>query len=373
MRLCISLLLLLSSAFLPQQDARTSPPDAATEAYHLADTPAGSHALALQSNGKPVVALFTDDALQLIVCHSITCGERHVQQLDSGAMNNRAVDMTLTRDNHPVIVYQDEHPLTAINVIQCRSLQCAAADYRTVSTPGLLMQHVHLRLTQDDNPFVSYQIYQTGDVHLLHCDAAECQSHRLNLPDVHSFSGVDMALRDDDRPVFIYQPDDTPGVWLVQCDALDCPSPGIRTIIDRHTGKTSLALTDDNRPLVAYSGTTDGWLRLLVCDWAACQNPTDHLIREQGGVDYVALSVTPDNHPVLAYSQATPGGDEIAVSVCDSLACDTVHSTHPGASGVSGLLPDVQVTAGGQPIITHYNVTHSRVMLVVCRTRTCQP
>lgn len=275
-------------------------------------------AMALRSDGRPVVAVGNGGAQLLAICGDATCSNSApvvLRTLDSGSIGTFSM-LALRPDNTPLVSYF-EFASGQTRLYVCNDPSCASGTVRTITASPSYTPSA-MRIRPNGTPVITLRNYFSGGHALYDCNDASCSSGTIRAlgggASIRFLLGL--AVRSDNRAIVVNS-----GPVMHDCADAACTS---NTAQPFDTGEfvsaSSAAIRSDGRPLLAYA-TAFGSVKLFDCGNAACTFGTVRTVDQtsNGFSDQeISLALRTDDRPVLAYPA---GGSQLRVLSCLNATC----------------------------------------------------
>lgn len=256
-------------------------------------------AMALRSDGLPVIAVGSGSSQLLVICNDATCTGRTQRTLDSGSIGTFA-GIAVRADNSPMVSYFEFNSGQS-RLYACNDPTCASGAVRTLTstpshTPGAI------RIRPNGTAVVALRNYFGGPHGLYDCNDATCSSGTLRAlgggGSIRFLLGL--AVRTDNRPLMF-----NTGPTLHDCNDAACSSATDRPVdAGEPIGASAIAMRADGRPLVVY-GTQFGTIKVFDCANTQCSAGTARAVDQVPNASFidteVAVALRADGRPVIAY------------------------------------------------------------------------
>jgi hypothetical protein len=263
--------------------------------------------------------------------------------------------------------------------------EASGGSAETPDAEGDVGRFSALALDTSGNPVVAYHDLIGRDLKLLHCDDPRCsgdESANIAVPDAAGMVGtyISLVLDADGDPVISYYDSQAGKLELLHCDDPYCRGdesaniavPDPSEIAGMHT---SLALDAKGLPVISYYDSVNGQLKVLHCDDPGCRGDESGNIAApdvDGDVGlYTSLVLDAEGNPVISYYDATRS--RLKILRCDDPACRgneaaNIATPDPGAAGwYSSLALDAQ----GNPVVAYFDSAAGRIELLHCDDPKC--
>jgi hypothetical protein len=337
-------------------------------------------AIAVASDGQPVISYVTDDSAKMAKCGNAACSAGNVVTTTLGPFNDpnvalRSTAITLSpKTGFPVIA----HTLHVVSftynfVINCQTPSCSSSVQTSVAElNGTIISKSSMAMGSDGLPIFSY-VESVNDGHghssfvviALKCGNVSCNSGntesvvaipspQLPIPQTprlvspRSEHRPSIAIGPDGRPVISFVSymllpsgsdfdDQTPtALTVARCKTPSCSVIASVSLIDNSAAQVgeanSIAVPADGRPVISYYDSTGKRLKLAKCGNASCSSQnkvsvvatsvTRHHDFEHGGF-WSSIAVPADGRPIVSFTDQdglTPG---VALKVlrCGDAVC----------------------------------------------------
>jgi len=140
---------------------------------------------------------------------------------------------------------------------------------------------------------------------------------------------------------------------------------------------TSLALDAQARPVIAFHtdlGGVAGQLRVVHCGNPSCTVGNTTSVADVGG-EYASLALDAGGNPVVSYYEPVNG--DLKVLHCNDPNCSGGGESITSPDTGSGMFDVGQYTslalAGGNPVVSYYDVTNGNLKVLICDDPNCAP
>jgi len=355
----------------------------------------GRHtSLALDSQGYPVVSYYdaTNGDLKVLHCYDATCsgqGNHVITSPDTGGEDGggdvgQYTSLALDTSGNPVVSYKRLHEEAGsdLKVLHCGNADCTAGNSITSpDTGGDVGSYTSLALDGSGNPVVSYGDDGNGHLKVLHCGDGDCTAgNSIASPDTGGDVGQYTSLTlDGVFAIVSYFDFVDQDLKVLFCGNINCdagPFQGNNITSPDTTGDvgqdTSLALDTGGRPVVSYRDATNQDLKVLHCGYANCAAGNNITSPDTAGDVgfYSSLALDAGGRPVVSYYDNTNG--DLKVLHCGDAGCTTGNSiTSPDTAGSVGYLTSLALDAGGNPVVSYYDVFNGDLKVLHCGNTGC--
>ncbi len=301
--------------------------------------------LELDVGGDPVVSYYYPPAgdLRVVHCNDPACvgGDEVIATPDTAGDVGRYSSLELDAEGRPVVSYSDSTN-GDLKVLHCGDANCQTGNsIVTADSPGAVGQYSSLQLDEAGNPVVAYQDELALDVKLLHCNDPNCSGggESITTPDSEFDVGYYISLKLDSagRPVVSYRDQTHFDLRLLRCGDANCTSDNIAVSAD--TGGFvgsygSLALDEQDRPVMAHWDASQGRLKVLYCGDQTCtanstvSAPDDVLDSSAPVGQFASIAIDEDGKPAVAYARSTGVG--LGILRCGNADCGAADTDGDG-------------------------------------------
>lgn len=183
-----------------------------------------------------------------------------------------------------------------------------------------------------------------------------------------------LAINSSGNAVIGYFDDTNNNLKLAICNDLACSAPSVQTLAPSggQGTYTSLQLAAGNIPVIAYYTFPAEDMRLLRCADAACSSFTDNIVDSGQAGSHNSMVLNSSGNPVMSYYDAGGVNGDLRVAVCADAACSasTITSVDVSAND-AGLFTSLRLDSSGFPVIAYYDATADSVNLARCHDTMC--
>ncbi|TAK73098.1 MAG: hypothetical protein EPO11_09055 [Gammaproteobacteria bacterium] len=336
--------------------------------------------LTLDSKGWPVVSYYdvTKGVLKMLHCGNAACTSgNNIATPDIMSSNGVQSSIKLNALGNPVIAYFD-FTQSALKILRCGNAQCTAGN--SITTPdsgGDVGRYPSLAFDSNGNPVVSYLDLTNGKLKILHCGNATCSSgNTIVTPDMSQTVGYYSSLRLDaaGNPVVSYYDSANGDLKVLHCGNATCSTGNTITVPDTvgTVGQyTSLILDAMGNPVVSYYDASKGALKVLHCATPTCSLNTTVVSDGSNHVgQYSSLKLDANGNPVVSYWDEANG--DLKLLHCGNASCTSGNSIKsPDTTGNTGWDTSLALDTNGNPVVSYYDFTASKMTLMHCTDPTC--
>ena len=135
---------------------------------------------------------------------------------------------------------------------------------------------------------------------------------------------------------------------------------------------SSITVGSDGLPVIAHQRQTSDGLFVAKCNDMACDSATNYQVDSGTGMgQYCSIAIGSDGFPVIAYQNGS--ARNLKVAKCNNHDCSSTSTPTTITSGSDNVGNYTSITVGvdGFPIISHYNLTISKLLVTHCTNSTC--
>ncbi len=272
----------------------------------------------------------SNGALKVLHCGNAACGSGNISTtMDSGAGDvGDGTSVTIGADRLGLISYYDDTTNGALKVLHCGNAACSSGNLSTtVDSTGNVGYPSSVTIGADGRGLISYYDATNGDLKVLHCGNAACNSGNLSTTvdsagDVGQYTSITIGA--DGRGLISYHDGTLGALKVLHCGNAACSSGNFSTTVDSAGSVgwyTSITLGADGRGLISYLDGTLGALKVLHCGNAACSSGNfSTTVDSAGSVGwYTSITIGADGRGLISYYDATHG--DLKVLHCSYLTC----------------------------------------------------
>jgi hypothetical protein len=279
-------------------------------------------------------------------------------------------------------------------VLHCGNTDCTSGNtIKSPDTGGDVGQYSSLVLDSNGYPAISYYDATNGNLKVMRCNDANCDSsvngaEYVNSPDqtgdVGRYTSLALDSSFDQKPVVSYYDASNKDLKVLHCGDFTCTSGNTKYSPDQ-TGDvgqyTSLALAvwyEDEIPVVSYYDVTNGDLKVLRCGDANCSSgntiTSPDTTGNVGAYTSLAWGGGEGYYPVISYYDVTNG--DLKVLYCGDNHCGSENSINsPDTTGNVGAYTSL-AWGGGEgyyPVISYYDLDNGDLKVMHCNDAACDP
>lgn len=309
----------------------------------------------------------TTDSAMVSRCVDLTCSGAPAVAATGISSASSLLDMELDSAGDPVLF---TGYTGTVSVTTCLSF-CVGGN--TTSFPAIARSG-GLTLTRDDLPIIVYENDVSANIEITSCLDRLCTASTTStLAPTGNLASVDVILGRDGYPIVAYSNLIDQELVVLSCRTVDCvgsPAP-VKTVLDtigNTSSGVSITLDADGHPVMAYRDLTNNATKT-----ARCNNPTC------SGADPATITVLPsaDDSTATDIAISSATGFPIVVSwvptdanparfqaeICLDVDCATsdIHILHGGAPSTER--PRVTIGATGVPIVSWIDPVSAFVMV----------
>lgn len=366
----------------PTEEIQVTPSLTPTATYIPSNTNVGSfNALALTSNGIPVIAYFsnTHTDLMLAVCNDANCTAPAISVLDQAFVQGTSPSIALTSTNKPIIAYYDDINGN-LKVIVCNNATCTNRVHHIVDVVGDVGVYPTIQMTSADLPVISYFDITNSRIKIAYCADVACPEFNKVTVDAagNAFEfGLSMALNSADTPVISYIDQNDGGLKVGICNDVSCATPTMRTIAtSSDLGMllpAAIQVSSDNKPSFPYFDFNTSTLQLVRCSDSTCSARTQTALTGDQGYIF-DMRLTTANLPVIAFYHLTSQTEgNLKVSICSNAMCTTKSVVTIDATGADENVfeTSLELTSDNRPVMSYRDNVNGDLKLAICQNTSC--
>lgn len=330
--------------------------------------------VAMDANGFPVVAYFSQAADRLFImhCNDPACagGDESITSPvpQSGAHGDNP-SLRLDSNGFPVVVYEDTD--YTIRLLRCNDPNCEGGDETITTLSTIEMADPSLVLTSSDIPVIVWIDDRDNGIHLRTCDDPFCtpSGDVTRIIDSEGRGDPRIEMAPNGLPVVVFL-NESGDVEVVECLDDTCAASGSETVdfAERANGP-EIAFDLDGLPVL--SARTSTGLYLIRCDDSRCADEDTSLPYLLSGSDnYVSprLVLDASGNGVITFGISSPeNGNRRGLVRCDDRDCRFETPVElPAGSAFIGA--DVTLDHFGNPV-----VVSAPLAVIRCNDPSCVP
>lgn len=234
----------------------------------------GYSSLTLDSIGRPVVSSGgAFGGLYLTYCGTTDCSAAN-SNTNANSTGIQWTSIALDSLGKPVVSYANGS-LGELGLLHCGNANCNSGNSIVDPDTGNVGQYTSLKLDIFGYPVVSYYDFANQDLKLMHCNDADC----ISSPNIVTIDAVgdvgkwtSLALDSSGNPVISYYDATNGDLKLVRCGDANC-NTYLKVFVDQagDVGQySSLELGASGNPVISYYDATNHDLKLAHCIEAQC-------------------------------------------------------------------------------------------------------
>jgi hypothetical protein len=297
--------------------------------------------LALDSSGYPVVSYSdkTNADLKVVHCNDVNCSgadESITSPVTTEALTSYFTSLVLDASGYPVVAYtyNDAPPVgrKSFSVLHCNDVNCAGGDESNVEVVlgGFIDSESSIQLDSSGYPVIAYYDDVSDDLHILHCNDANCAGADESDVAVDTAGTVgqlaSLKLDSSGYPVVSYYDTTNADLKILHCNDANC-SGGDESIVSVDTtgsvgSDSSLALDSSGYPVVSYYDVTNQDLKVLHCNDANCAGGDESIVTVDSTGDVAedtSIVLDSSGYPVISYFDDT--NNDLKLAHCDNANC----------------------------------------------------
>jgi hypothetical protein len=327
----------------------------------------------------------TNYDLKVLHCGNTACnGGNIVTTVDNGEFGSTSgpqTSITIGADGLGLVSYYD-NTVDDLKVLHCGNTTCNGGNITTtVDSSGDVGGFNALTTGADGLGLISYYAQNTGDLKVLHCGNAACNSGNTittvdgNASVVGYFTSITIGA--DGLGLISYHDATNRDLKVLHCGNTACNSGNTVTTVDNvgWVGEyTSITIGTDGLGLISYRDATTGDLKVLHCGNAACTSGnTLSAVDSDGNVGFwTSITIGADGLGLISYNSNT--GFDLKVLHCGNIVCDSGHTASViDSTGDIGYDTAITLGADGLGLVSYYDQSNGDLKVFRCSNLTCTP
>lgn len=253
-----------------------------TTIIDLAGSSLFNTAIAVPSDGLPVIGFNANNALRVAKCSNAACTSSLMVIADSDFGAGEDVSIAIGADDLPVFSYR---LAGALRVLKCGLADCSGTNTLTNADDPANDVGYDSAIAVSNNgfPLVAYRDITAGGLKYIRCGNAACSSGNnivtIPTPAGNAVYTIDLVVGPDGMPVISYYQDGDQALRIIRCATLRCEFGLTTSTIEGAKsqlifgGSHALALGQDGLPVVAYGAFSAGTnsVKFAKCGSRSCQ------------------------------------------------------------------------------------------------------
>lgn len=350
-----------------------------TQIHTLDSSFAGQHsAVAIGSDGFPIVAYYDDSAGNLNIAHCMdaTCNASPlISTADSAGNVGTYASIAIGLDGLPIIAYYDSTN-QGLKTYKCIDVACSSGTTVLIDSGNVGRSTDIAVFPTNGHVVISYYDAGAGNLKVARCLAQNCAGtvSITTINDTANDVGEYNSLVIDGNPMIAYYDTTTQNLKIVRCTTDNCLAHEPPVILDNggNVGRyPSLAVDGSGMPIVAYRDASNQTLKMVRCQTTSCSAATSVRVVDDGtnaGL-YASLAVGPSGVPFVAYQDSA--SNDLRSTLCTSVDCASNQRSTLDTIGNIGTFISVAIGESGLPVIAYRDATNASLKLVACGTRAC--
>ncbi|MCP9461367.1 MAG: hypothetical protein NNA24_04925, partial [Nitrospira sp.] len=277
---------------------------------------------------------------------------------------------------------------TVLAVSACLLLSLGAqADDRAMERPGFALitrdgsgsvgRYSSVAIGADGLGLISYYDETNGDLKVAHCSNPACTSATISTLDDKGNVGLytSLAIGADDLGLITYYDQTNGDLKVAHCADVACTAATL-TALDRHgdVGQyTSVTIGTDGLPLITYYDVTKGDLKAAHCSDVVCRTATittlTFLQAEEDVGRFTSVTIA-GGQPLISYYDVTD--QYLKSALCPDIACtEPTLTTTPDKTGNVGRYSSIVMGMDARPLIGYYDETNGDLKVIHCTEVLC--
>ena len=333
-------------------------------------------AVALGSDGLPLVAYRSDGALKTAHCDNLTCTVSTVATHTAGG-NPATISVAVGRDGFVLIAWYDGSS-ASLRVAHCEDVVCSTATVATLedNAGGEIGYSPTVMLGTDGLGLISYGDVDNGTLKVAHCSNVACSAATFATV-TSAGTNVDesaAAMGVDGRALIVFSEGGTADLRAVHCSDVACTSATTATIDSGGSVGTfpSVTLAADGFGLISYHDLTNGDLKVARCLNLVCNAASAATVDSAGLVGRdTSIALGGDGLAVVSYRDLT--NQDLKVAHCMNITCSFATTATAASFGDVGISTSVTIGSDGLPLIASIDNTAVEMTVLHCSNPQCVP
>lgn len=265
----------------------------------------------------------------------------------------------------------------SLEIAICNDLACSSPVIQELdSAVGGQGTFTSIALGASGNPLVSYYaLLGTEALRLFRCFDPLCNTgvnHLVDDPGVGSYTSL--AMNSSDNAVISYYDGSNGNLKLVRCTDTSCFLNTITTVVSSPNDEgmnTSLKLAAGDLPVIAYYDADDDSVNVAFCSSVDCSGPVTVTTIDSSshvGFDGISMQLDSSGNPVMSYYDVT--NTRLKLAHCTNATCTSVIINVVDDAGNVGQYSSMKLD-GGLPVISYYDATNGDLKLARCQDANC--
>jgi len=298
----------------------------------------------------------TNDDLKILHCGNAACSSGNTATtVDSAFFVGTDTSITIGADGLGLISYYDSTN-GDLKVLHCGNVACNSGNTATtVDSAGFVGDYTAITIGADGLGLISYSDAGNVNLKVLHCGNAACNSGNISTTvdsagDVGRYTSITIGA--DGLGLISYLDLANGDLKVLHCGNAACNSGNLSTTVDSagFVGQfTSITIGADGLGLIGYSDAGNGDLKVLHCGNAACNSGNLSTTVDSASFvgQFTSITVGADGLGLISYYDAFPNQD-LKVLHCGNAACSSGNiSTTVDSAGDVGSNTSVTIGADG--------------------------
>lgn len=301
-------------------------------------------------------------------------GVSTVVTLDSGdAVGTSQTSMAIGADGRPVISYSDSTNGN-LKVVRCTTAACQSSSRVTVdNSSNDVGSFSAIAIGADGLPIMSYYDTTAGNLKVAKCTIASCSTATISTvdasaSDVGKWSAI--AIGADGRAVISYYNATSGSLKVAKCGSAACDGLLVITTLDNPSNSvgefTDIAIGNDGLPVISYYDATAGSLKVAKCANTTCSAAASITTVNPDGGQFSSIAIAPDGLPIISSTSSING--RLTVAKCANAAC-TGSATITNFLG--GFNSSIAIGSDALAVIAFYNFTPNTAKVAKCADAAC--